>query len=127
MTEIELTEHELVLHIQGIDQILSFRKRIEAPLGHVVRADVGIEPEVRQALARSLRLPGAYVPGLVVAGSYLQVGERTWLFFTIHRGERAITIRLAHEHYEALVVEVENPEETVAAINAAVGETSPSP
>ena len=34
-------------------------------------------------------------------------------------------IELDHEHYAALIVEVENPEETVAAINAAIA-TLPS-
>jgi hypothetical protein len=31
-----------------------------------------------------------------------------------------VKIELDHEHYAALIVEVENPDETVAAINAAV-------
>jgi hypothetical protein len=33
---------------------------------------------------------------------------------------RAVKIDLDHEHYAALIVEVADPEETVAAINAAI-------
>jgi hypothetical protein len=120
MTDIELTDSALVLHIQGVDQFLSFRKRIEAPLEHVLGAVAGIDPEVQDALRKSLRLPGSYVPGIAIAGSYLQIKEKTWLFYNIHHGTNAITIKLAHEHYEALVVEIADPAGTVAAINAAV-------
>jgi uncharacterized protein (DUF1778 family) len=31
-----------------------------------------------------------------------------------------VKIELDHEHYAAIIVEVENPEETMAAINAAL-------
>ncbi len=120
MTEIELTESALRVHIRGIDQFLSFRKQIEAPLAHVVGAVVGIDPDAELSW-QSLRLPGAALPGVVLAGSYLQFRDKTWLFYNTRRGEKAITINLTHEHYAALVVEVEDPEGTVAAINAAVG------
>jgi hypothetical protein len=120
MTDVELTDSSLALNIQGIDQFLSFRKHIEAPLEHVLGAVVGIDPEVQVAFGKSLRLPGAYMPGLVVAGSYFQFKDKTWLFYNTHAGYNAITIKLAHEHYEALVVEVADPMGTVAAINAAV-------
>ena len=119
MTGIELTESALRVHIRGIDQFLSFRKEIEAPLTHVAGASVGIEPEV-QLSWQSLRLPGAALPGVVLAGSYLQFRDKTWLFYNTRRGEGAITITLAHKHYAALVVEVADPAGTVAAINAAV-------
>lgn len=120
MTEIDLTDSTLRVHIRGIDQFLSFRKEIDVPLTHVVGAAVGIEKEAELSW-QSLRIPGAALPGLVLAGSYLQFRDKYWLFYNIRRGERAITITLAHEHYAALVVEVDDPEGTVAAINAAVG------
>lgn len=120
MTEVELTDSALVVNIQGLDQFLSFRKRIEAALDNVLGAVVGIDPEVKIAFNKSLRLPGAYMPGIAIAGSYLQFREKTWLFYNIRGGENAITIKLAHEQYEALVVEVADPAGVVAAINAAV-------
>ena len=121
MTEIELTESALRVHISGIDQFLSFRKEIDVPLTHVEGAVVGIDPEAELSW-QSLRLPGAALPGVVIAGSYLQFRDKTWLFYNTRRGKKAITINLAHEHYAALVVEVEDPEGTVAAINAAVAQ-----
>jgi hypothetical protein len=38
----------------------------------------------------------------------------------VHHPEVAVKIELDHEHYAALIVEVQNPAATVAAINAAV-------
>jgi uncharacterized protein (DUF1778 family) len=43
-----------------------------------------------------------------------------WWFLDVHHPEVAVKIDLDHEHYAALIVEVENPAETVAAINAAI-------
>lgn len=121
MTDIELTDDALIISMHGIDQFLSFRKRIEVPLTHVAGAVVGIDPDVQGAFTRSLRLPGAYMPGIAVAGSFLEYREKIWLFYNIRGGANAITIALRHEHYAALVVEVATPAATVAAIGARVG------
>ena len=121
MTDIELTDDALIISMHGIDQFLSFRKRIEVPLSHVVGASVGIDPDVQAAFNRSLRLPGAYMPGIAVAGSFLEYKEKVWLFYNLRGGANAITITLHHEHYAALVVEVAEPAAIVAAIGARAG------
>lgn len=116
-----MTDSALIVDMHGIDQFLSFRKRIEAPLTHVAGAVVGSAPEVREVMRRTLCLPGAYMPGSAIAGSFLEFKEKIWLFYNTRGGENAITIMLAHEHYQALVVEVADPAGTVAAINMRAG------
>jgi hypothetical protein len=64
-----------------------------------------------------LRLGGTSLPGVVAAGTFY---DGRWWFLDVHHPEEAVKIDLDHEHYATLIVEVENPVATVAAINAAV-------
>jgi hypothetical protein len=56
---------------------------------------------------------------MMVAGSFYG-GPEGSVFWDVHHPQNAITIQLAHEHYTTLVIEVENPTSTVAAIEEAV-------
>lgn len=100
--------------MKGFDKVLALRTSLEVPLEHIRGAS--LDPDALHE-PRGLRLLGTSVPGLVAAGSFYG-GQ--WLFMDVHHAERAIKIDLDHEHYAALIVEVEDPPATVAAINAAV-------
>jgi hypothetical protein len=95
------------------------KHRLEIPLSHVVGADVGVSEEVRERLQHSLRLPGTHLPGLITAGSYAEHGR--WMFWNIKTRKNAITIHITHEKYDRVVVDVEDPASTVAAIRTAIG------
>lgn len=118
MTTIEIADGKLRLTVKGFDAILALKKHLEVPLQHVERAEVGIAGEMRERLRQSLRMPGTYLPGIVTAGSYLEHGR--WMFWDVKGGDKAITLYVTHEKYDALVVDVENPEATVDKINVAV-------
>ena len=116
MTTIELKHNKLLLTVHGFDVILSFKKHLEVPLAHVKSAEVGVAPAAREQLRHSLRVPGTSLPGIVTAGSYVEDGR--WMFWNIHSGERAVTIWIEHERYDAIVVDVEDPAAIVERINA---------
>jgi hypothetical protein len=54
------------------------------------------------------------VPGVITAGTFHQEGER--IFWDVHDPEKTVVIRLKNERYSRLVIEVEDPLATVAAI-----------
>jgi hypothetical protein len=58
--------------------------------------------------------------GVITAGTFYQEGER--VFWDVHDPEKTVVIRLKDEHYARLVIEVEDPPATVAAIQEALGE-----
>ena len=58
-----------------------------------------------------------WVPGVVTTGTFYQGGER--VFWDVHKPENTIVIRLIQEQYGRLVIEVEDPEATVARVNEA--------
>lgn len=119
MAEIELDDDTLVLHVKGIDRFLAFTSRFEVPRDHVAEAVVGVAEDAQKQLQRSLRIPGAFVPGVIVAGHYVRVGRGPgpWTFWDVHRGHNAITIYLADHRYNMLVAEVDDPTGAVERVN----------
>ncbi len=125
MASIELTPDKLVIHLTGSDKFWALTSRLEIWLEHVVSAE--IDPQTRQEWQKwylGLRVPGTHVPGVIAAGTFYKHGE--WVFWDVQHPEQAITINLAHDKYSKLVVEVDDPAATVAAIQQAVAQRSPS-
>ena len=118
MTEVELTRDALVVHVQGMDQLWALKSRLEIPLAHVVGAEA--DPEVAREWHKGIRAPGIHVPGVITAGTFYQDGER--VFWDMHNPERTVVIRLRDERYAKLVIEVDDPPATAAAIRGVLGE-----
>jgi hypothetical protein len=118
VTEVELTRDALVVHVQGMDRLWALKSRLEIPLAHVVGAEVN--PGVAQGWSRSIRAPGTHVPGVIAAGTFYQEGER--VFWDVHDPESTVVIHLENDVYARLVIEVDDPPSTAAAIQRALGE-----
>jgi hypothetical protein len=118
MTEVELTRDALVVHVRGMDRLWTLKSRLEIPLSHVMGAEVN--PEVAWEWHKGIRAPGTHVPGVITAGTFYQEGER--VFWDVHDPERSVVIQLKDERYAKLVIEVEDPPATAAAIQGVLGE-----
>jgi hypothetical protein len=116
MTEVELTRDALVVHVQGMDQLWALKSRLEIPLGVV---DAEVDPEVAQGWRKGIRASGTHVPGVITAGTFYREGER--VFWDVHDPEKTIVIHLKDERYARLVIEVDEPPATAAAIQSALG------
>lgn len=119
MTTIDVNGDKLELTVRGFDVVLALKKHLSIPLTHVTRVEVGVAAEAREQLRQSLRMPGTYLPGIVTAGSYVEHGR--WMFWDVHSGERAITIFVTHDKYDAVIVDVDDPAATAARITARLG------
>ena len=121
MTEVELTESTMIVHVRGADQFWALKSQLKIPLPHVVGAQ--IDPTVVENWSKAFKgLPrinfGWWLPGVIKAGSSYLEGQ--WAFWDVHDPQKAITITLAHEHYTKLVLEVIDPAADVARIEEAV-------
>lgn len=68
-------------------------------------------------------VPGTDVPYVVMAGSSVFLdGEHA--FWDVHDPDRTVVIGLDHERFANLVLEVDDPQATAAAINAALARRS---
>jgi len=116
MAEILVGEDRIVIHVRGVDRILSLTTRLEVPLAHVLGA-ARDEVEARQWW-HGVRDPGIDVPHVLTAGRFLQHGDL--VFWDVRGPEGAIAVQLRHEQYSKLVIGVADPRMAVDLINAAV-------
>ncbi len=116
MAEIELTASDLIVHVTGADRIFALKSQLRVPLEHLIGAS--LDEEEARRWYHGMRAPGTQVPGLITAGTFYEHGER--VFWDVHRPEKAIALSLQDERYAKLVVEVEDPAATVAAITEAL-------
>ena len=116
MADIEITQTLLVVNVTGIDRFLALKSRLEVPLAHV--AGVELRPEAARDWWHGFRMPGTQLPGVVTAGSFYQCGE--CVFWDVHDPDKTIAIQLRDEYYTRLVIQVDNPEATAAAIERAI-------
>lgn len=115
MTKVTITGDILHVEVVGVDKLLSLKSRLEIPLGHVRGATS--DPDVDNYRS-GWRGPGTFVPGVITAGTFHQDGDR--VFWDVHNASKAVVIELQDEHYQRLVVEVDQPREVVDLINAAI-------
>jgi hypothetical protein len=118
VAEVELTRDALIVHVRGMDRLWALRSRLEIPLAHVVNAEA--DPDLARAWWQGIRSGGTQVPGVITAGTFHQEGER--FFWDVHDPEKTVVIRLKDERYARLVIEVEDPPATVAAIQERLDE-----
>lgn len=117
MAEIELTPQSLIVRITGADRLWALKSHLEIPLVHVIGAERATD-EAR-SWWHGIRLAGAHIPGVISAGRFYEHGNL--VFWDVHDPEKAIGIDLSDERYSRLVIEVDDPEKTIAAVNRSLG------
>jgi hypothetical protein len=117
--ELAVNERELKVHIRGIDRVWALHGGFVVPLAHVVSVDAAADEAARGP--RGLRMPGTGLPGFIVAGTY--VGAQTE-FWDVHDPRRAIALTLRGERFARLVVHVDDPSATIAALRAEITRAS---
>jgi hypothetical protein len=105
----------LTVVMNGLDKLWSLRSQLDIPLAHVRGAS--FDPAIVHE-SKGWRGPGSNVPGVIMAGTFHQHGQL--IFWDVHRGDNAVVIELEHDHFERLVVEVDDPMATVQLIQRAI-------
>lgn len=121
MTTIEITGDELVVHVQGWDQLWAFKSELRIPLQHVAGAQ---RSEGAAHAWPGLRVPGTSFPGFIAGTYYAGDGRAFW---DVHTPGKAIEISLHDDHFAKLVIDVEDPAAAIAQITRAVAGSGASP
>jgi hypothetical protein len=116
MARVEVVGDQLGVQIEGMDKLWILKSRLEIPLAHVVGAEA--DPQVVGGW-KGWRGPGAHLPGVIVAGTFHHEGDR--VFWDVHDAAKAVVSHLTDERYARLVIGVDDPAATVAAIRRALG------
>ena len=112
MTQLSVSDGKLNIEVKGWDRLWALRSHLSIPLEDVVR--VYADSQIAEPWWKGLRVAGTNLPGVLAAGTFYHHSQ--WVFWDVHNPEKVIVIELRHEHYAKLIVEVEDPAATVAAI-----------
>ena len=122
MPRLELTDHELIVHLNFWEAIVSFQKPLRIPLKHVRGAT---DDQGFRGWNLGIRAPGTGIPGLISAGTYVKDGDRQFVF--ILRKAHPVVIELCNEKWARLILGVEAAKDSADSINAAIRGSRPSP
>jgi hypothetical protein len=106
MASIEITAHDLIVRLHGMDRILALRSSVSVPLAHIAAIrEHAEEANFDDAVRESNRGIGTFVRGRVAAGTLRLPTGRS--FYDVHDPSKAIVIDLRSEPFEHLVVQID--------------------
>jgi hypothetical protein len=115
MATISIDGSDLTINVQGLDKLWTLKSQLTIPIAHVrgATADPGIVAE-----PKGWRGPGTHLPGVIVAGTFHQDGQK--VFWDVHDKNKAVVIELENDTFQRLVVEVDDPRATVELIERSI-------
>ncbi len=115
MATVNIQPTALAVELTRSEQFWGLHKSITVHAAHIIGA---------QALGKrwwqtlGWRVPGAAVPGLIIAGTYIQRGDKAYVSWT--KGTQPLQINLRNHKYSRIVVGVADAEALAEDINAAI-------
>jgi hypothetical protein len=109
MVKIDFVEDKLIL-------LWSMKSQLSIPLSDV--KDVFSDPKTAHEWWKGMKEMGARIPGLIEAGTFYQQGKQ--VFWDVENPDQTIVLDLVHEHYQQIIIQVENPEEAIQQIKEAI-------
>ena len=110
VTVIDLLRDTLEVHIQGWWRFWTFRRHISVPYASIM----SVTHDARTAGNGpvGLRSPGTNLPGLILGGTYRKFwgDEHRTEFWARRQADKCITLNVWGHHFDALVIEVDDPE-----------------
>ena len=116
MTDLEISDGNLVLTVKGADKLLAMRSQLTIPLKHIT--GVRSEPDALRSIDKGWKIAGSGIPEVLRAGTFQSSDGR--VFWDVHHQGHAIVITLSDESYAELVVDVDDPEAAVTRVQAAL-------
>ncbi len=107
MVTIDFTHDRVTIRPKGWSQIWALKRSVAFRAEHVrsvARANAALRPH-------GMRLPGTYLPGVIIAGTYRSRTGRE--FWDTRLSGKAVVIDLVGEPYTRLVVDVADPDSVV--------------
>ena len=106
-----INTEDLAFWDKFVAKLWTFKTRLEIPRSHIRGARRDPEISTSEPGWFTPVMGGTSIPGKFAYGTFIQQGKR--IFWDVRHPEAAIRIDLDHEHFDELIVEVENPEEVI--------------
>lgn len=114
MVNVSVDGDMAVFEVAGFDKLWSLRSRLQIPLSHITHVEANHDQVSRWW--HGIKMMGTDVPGLFAAGTFYYHGER--VFWDVRDLTKTIILSLEHERYQKLIVEVADPDATIALLRA---------
>ncbi len=114
--QVELVGDSVMVRFPGASALLAFKRPLEIPLAHVSRVDrasTGPEEEWHGFLGL-----GSWLPGVLGAPRFHHASGH--VFWNVSDPANAIVMQLQQEHYSRLVIDVADPDGTIATVRSAL-------
>ena len=109
MVTIEKRNNNFIFTIQGLHKLWALKSELTIPAENIITA----YPNTQNLHVNlGLRMPGTSVPGLIEAGTF--IGSDGVIFCDIINDSKSIVIELQHDHYNKLIIDVEDPSAAIA-------------
>lgn len=120
MNMVDITVHEdtAIFDIKGFHKVWAFKKLLKIPVKHIV--GVHHAAHRKKEFWKGWRVIGTHIPGVIAAGTFKHEGKT--IFWDTSRGDNTIVVELANEHYDELVIDVDDPARVVQSLQAGIHE-----
>ena len=112
MVKVTATESEFVFDILGSHKFWAFKSQIRVKKEDIVNAT---QSDKEFGFWIGFKIPGTHLPWVITAGTYIKKGHRN--FWDVCNKKNAIIVELKDSNYNKLIIEVENPIETMNLLN----------
>jgi hypothetical protein len=116
MVNVTVAGDRAIFEVEGLDKLWALRSRLDIPLTSII--DVEADPDEVGRWWHGWKMMGTDVPGLLAAGTFFYHGEL--VFWDVHDPANTIIVSLDDERYKKLILEVADPEATVARLRTAL-------
>ncbi len=106
MIDVTVDADKIVFEVEGWDKLWAMRSRLEIPIAHIRTAR--IDGDATKGWWKGVKVGGAQIPGVITAGTFYTQGRL--IFYDAHKSEHTIVVDLDHENYDALILQVRDPE-----------------
>ena len=113
MATISVDRDVIRVKLHGWERVWALRGGVTIPLARVRSVEIA-PPDLRP---KGLRAPGAYLPGVIAAGTWRWRGVKE--FWSVRNKQKALALNLSGGGYTRVVVQVDDPAAVAAEIEQA--------
>lgn len=122
LVKVTLTDTTLTIEPLGVHRWLALKSHLTVPISAIAGVDRDIPDYGWNSNILKIVRAGSHIPGVYKAGTYHQWfgDEKRREFWLVRHPDKAIRILLRNSRYDALIVEVDDPDAWMANIGRVI-------
>lgn len=120
LADVEFADTQVTVTPRGLNKLWTFKRQVSIPISSIKSARV---VSGTRDLPKGLRLPGTSIPGLILGGTYLKAGEKS--FYAVRDGRDILLLELERHKYSRIGIQTRDPYAVVNRIASSLRPTQP--